>query len=129
MSSDAMLKQKIWAVVGANQNPTKFGNRIYRKLKEYNYRVYAVNTKYTEVDGDPCYPSLADLPEKPDVINMVVEPEICQEYLQKASDLGIRNVWLQPGTYNRTTLDLAGQLGLETALNCVLVAITQPFSD
>ncbi len=122
MLEEDMLQLKKWAVVGANQNPEKYGNMIYRKLKRRNYQVFAVNPRYIEIDGDPCYKSLTDLPEKPDVINMVVAPALAKNFLQEAAALGIRNVWFQPGTTDESVLALAADLELSVVQACVLVA-------
>jgi predicted CoA-binding protein len=46
MSEATMLEKKIWAVVGANNDPDKYGNIIYKKLKSRGYEVYPVNPKY-----------------------------------------------------------------------------------
>ena len=52
MLENVMLEQKIWAVVGANNNPNKYGNIIYKKLKSRGYEVYPINPKYEKVDGE-----------------------------------------------------------------------------
>jgi len=122
MLEELMLEKKVWAVVGANQNPEKFGNRIYRKLKNRGYEVYAVNPLYDSVEGDPCYKDLSSLPKLPDVVNMVVSPKRAKPVLEEAARLGIRYVWFQPGTYDDEVMEVAKELGLETALACVLVA-------
>ncbi|MBN1624851.1 MAG: CoA-binding protein, partial [Clostridia bacterium] len=62
MLEEKMLEKKTWAVVGANTDPEKYGNMIYRKLKSRGYRVYAVNPVYKEIDGDECYSNLSSLP-------------------------------------------------------------------
>jgi uncharacterized protein len=59
---ESMLEKKIWAVIGANNDPDKFGNIIYKRLKSEGYTVYPVNPMYEEVEGDPCYPDLESLP-------------------------------------------------------------------
>jgi len=122
MLEELMLEKKVWAVVGANQNPEKFGNRIYRKLKNRGYEVYAVNPLYDSVEGDPCYKDLSSLPKLPDVVNMVVSPKRAKPVLEEAARLGIRYVWFQPGTYDDEVMEVAKELGLETVLACVLVA-------
>ncbi len=119
---EKMLQEKIWAVIGANQNPRKYGNMIYQKLKRRGYTTYAVNPHFAEVDGDTCYPSLAALPRKPDVINLVVAPEQTKKYVQEAAQLGISNLWLQPGTYDDEVLALIDDLSLTAVQACVLVA-------
>ncbi len=62
------------AVVGATDNPTKYGSVIYRDLKRKGYSVYPVNPNRTEVDGDEAYPTLDKLPESPTIVNIVVPP-------------------------------------------------------
>jgi uncharacterized protein len=122
MLEEEMLAKKVWAVVGANQNHEKYGNMIYRKLKRRGYEVYAVNPRYGDVDGDPCYASLASLPNQPEVIDMVVAPEIGAGFLREAAALGIKNIWFQPGTHDESTAALVEQLGLTAVYACVLVA-------
>lgn len=92
------LPDPIIAVVGANDNPTKFGYAIYRELKRKGYRVIPVNPNRTAVDGDDCYARLTDLPARPDIVNLVIPPEAAKDVALECLALGWRNVWLQPGT-------------------------------
>ncbi|HOG47728.1 MAG TPA: CoA-binding protein [Anaerolineae bacterium] len=89
--------RRIWAVVGVSQNPTKFGYRIFRNLREAGYRVYGVNPNAQQVDGQTIYPSLESLPERPEVIDVVVPPAATEQVIQDCARLGLRRVWLQPG--------------------------------
>lgn len=127
MSAETMLAKRVWAVIGVSRNPNKYSNMIYHKLKKNNYTVYAVNPTISDVDGDPVYPSLSALPEKPDVINMVVAPAHGAAYLENAAELGVTDVWFQPGTHDDNIQELADRLGLQTVQGCVLVASRQPF--
>lgn len=122
MLAEEMLKKKIWAVVGANQDPAKYGNMIYRKLKRKNCEVFAVNPNYDQIEGDKCYPTLASLPQMPEVVNFVVSPRRTKAFLEEAAGMGIKYVWFQPGTHDDENLKLADDLGLEYVLACVLVA-------
>ena len=121
--SEKMLACKIWAVVGANQDPQKYGNMIYRRLKDRGYRVYAVNPNYQTVDGDKCYENLASLPETPEVLDMVVSPKYGIAAIEEAAGLGIKNIWLQPGAYNDELLGIIAKRGLNAVQACVLVAL------
>ncbi len=85
------------AIVGASNNPAKYGNVIYRDLKSKGFRTYPINKKDDLVDGDKAYPSLRDLPEKPTIVNIVVPPPVALRVLEECVDLGLENVWLQPG--------------------------------
>lgn len=123
MQEEMMLGKKIWAVVGASDNPEKFGSRIYKKLKSRGYKVYPVNPNYEAIDGDKCYKNLAELPEAPEVIDMVVAPKHGLATIEEASKLGIKNIWLQPGTYNDEVMKLIADKGLTAVQACVLVAL------
>lgn len=85
------------AVVGATDSPGKYGGIIYRDLKRLGYRVRAVNPNRERVDGDDCFPNLAALPERPDIIDVVVPPETGLDVAREAASLGYQNLWLQPG--------------------------------
>ena len=122
LPEELMLELKKWAVIGANQNPEKFGNMIYNKLKRKGYTVYPVNPVYKDIDGDPCYASLADLPEIPEVLNMVVSPKRTKLFLQEAHKLGIKNIWLQPGTFDDEVLAMLKEFDMNAVQACVLVA-------
>jgi len=119
-----MLDKKVWAVVGATDNPAKFGNKIYKKLKARGYEVYAVNPMYTEVDSDLCYASLSDVPVKIDCVNVVVGPDKSFRVLDEVKQLGIMNIWFQPGTYTPEIVEASEVSGLNTVyVNCILVEL------
>jgi len=122
MLEEEMLEKKIWAVVGANQEPEKYGNMIYRKLKKRGYEVYAVNPMYDTIEGDVCYKDITSLPVLPEVINMVVSPKRGKAYLEEAAKLGIKYIWLQPGTHDDVLTKQIEELGIQSVKACVLVA-------
>lgn len=121
ISAEELLKLKNWAVVGASENKGKYGCKIFKKLKKLGYNVIPVNPNYAVVLGEKCYPNLMSLPQKPDVVNLVVSPKHGMKIIQEASELGIKYVWLQPGTFNNELLELAKEKGVETIQACVLV--------
>ena len=120
MQKEAMLQKKVWAVVGANNDPEKYGNIIFKRLKSRGYHVFPVNPNYETVEGEPCYKDLTSLPEKPEVINMVVAPKHGKAIIEEAAQLGINNIWLQPGTYDPDLLDLIRAKQLNAVQACVL---------
>jgi predicted CoA-binding protein len=120
MCEAIMLEKKIWAVVGANNDLDKYGNIIYRKLKSRGYEVYPVNPKYEKVEGDLCYRDLRSLPRRPEVINMVVSPKRGKAFIEEAAELGIKYIWLQPGTFDDELLQLIANKGLQAVQACVL---------
>jgi uncharacterized protein len=123
MLEEMMLQKKVWAVVGANEDPDKYGNMIFKKLLSRGYRVYPVNPKYDEVEGNKCYKDLTSLPEVPEVLDMVVSPKRGKPIIEEASKLGIKNIWLQPGTYDEELMQLISTKDLTAVQACVLVAL------
>ncbi|HHV28395.1 CoA-binding protein [Acetivibrio mesophilus] len=123
MLEEKMLEKKVWAVIGASDNPEKYGNKIYKKLKSKGYTVYPVNPNYETIEGDRCYSDLSSLPEVPEVIDMVVSPKRGKEVIEEASRLGVQNIWLQPGTHNNEIMELIDSKGLNAVQACVLVAL------
>lgn len=120
-----MLSKKVWAVIGATPNSEKFGYKIYKKLKNHEYTVYGVNRKGEDIEGDKLYTSLKDLPEKPECIDMVVNPKISKLLIPEIKELGIKYVWFQPGTFNDDVINTAKEAGLNIVYNdCVLVALS-----
>ncbi|MGE5328375.1 MAG: CoA-binding protein [Deltaproteobacteria bacterium] len=121
MEVKELLKLKTWVVVGASENKEKYGCKIFKRLKNLGYNVMPVNPNYENIFGEKCYPNLMSLPQKPDVINLVVSPKHGMKTIEEASALGIKYVWLQPGTFNDELLDFAKEKGIETIQACVLV--------
>jgi hypothetical protein len=110
------------AVVGATDNPTKYGSVIYRDLKAKGYRVYPVNRARDTVDGDPAYPDLGELPVKPDIVNIVVPPPRTLEVLDRAAELGIDNIWVQPGAEDHEVMNRLADGGFQYLANaCIMV--------
>ena len=97
-------KKNVIAIVGASKDPEKYGHRVYRDLKSGGYKVYPVNPNADEILGDKCYPSLEALPEKPDVVDVVVPPKVTEEVVKNRKKLGITKVWMQPGSESETAI-------------------------
>jgi hypothetical protein len=111
------------AVVGATDNPAKYGAVIYRHLKAKGYRVVAVNPNRDTVDGDPAFSTLADLPHPPDIINLVIPADRGLQVLQKAPPDAVGAVWVQPGAASSELLGYLEGEGLDhIAEACIMVA-------
>ena len=110
------------AIVGATDNPEKYGNRIYRDLKEKGFRVHPVNPTKATIDGDKAYADLGDLPESPDIVNFVVPPPRTLRLLERAKELGLMNVWIQPGAENDDVIAYLDANGFNYLANaCIMV--------
>ena len=121
--SDKMLDMETWAVVGASDKHQTFGYKLYKKLKNYEYNVFPINPNCISIDGNETYPSLKDLDEKVDVVNFVVNPKTGIEVLKECIELGIKNIWLQPGTRSEEIHDLAQANDINVVNSCVLIEL------
>jgi predicted CoA-binding protein len=88
------LGQKRIAVVGVSDKRETGCNQAYRKFKEAGYTVSAVNPRLTTFEGDPCYPDLASIPQKPDGVFILTNPKVTEEIVQQCVDVGVGRVWM-----------------------------------
>lgn len=112
---------KTIAVLGVNRNEESYANKIVRKIKSLNKTAYPINPKYNELFGEEVYESLEKCPSTPDLVVFVVNPSIGKNYLPIVKDLGLKHIWLQPGTFDVDFLEEAKSLGLSPIEACVLV--------
>lgn len=110
---EKMVNNKNWAVIGVSDNKEKMGYKIWNRLKDHGYNRYGVNSRYDEVNGEKIYDDIKSIPEKIDVVNMVVNPKIGIQYLEEIKDAGIEFVWFQPGTSDDEIISKAEELGLK----------------
>jgi hypothetical protein len=88
------LAQKKIAVVGVSDQRDTGCNLSYRKFKQAGYQVFAVNPRITSFEGDPCYPDLKSLPEKPEAVFILASPKVTDLIVRQCVDLGIKHVWM-----------------------------------
>ena len=107
------VNRRVWAVVGASRDRRKFGYQIFRSLLDAGYSVYPINPKGGELDGVRVYPSLADLPELPEVIDLVVPPAVTEQVVREAHELGLKRVWMQPGAESEVSIRYCREHGMQ----------------
>ncbi len=117
------IGRRVWAVVGVSQDPAKYGNRIYRSLLASGYQVYPVNPKGGEINGATVYLSLADLPQPPEVVDLVVPPAVTEQVVQEVKRLGLTRVWMQPGSESETAIAYCGRHGIQVVHDACAMAL------
>jgi predicted CoA-binding protein len=88
------LGQKRIAVAGVSRKPDQAANLIYRKLRDTGHEVFAVNPKAQRVEGDPCYPTLAEIPGGVDALVIATRPDAAPGLVRDCIQLGIGRVWM-----------------------------------
>lgn len=104
---DDFLAQKRIAVAGVSREPNQAANGIYRKLRDSGYEVFAVNPKADEVEGDPCYHTLQDVPVSIDGVVIATPPQATDGVVHEAGRLGIKRVWMHRSIGEGSTSDEA----------------------
>lgn len=89
---DPLLSPRSIALVGASARPDSTGHAMVAmcRIDGFGGAVYPVNPRYRQIDGLPCYPTLADLPETPDHVVIGVASHLCEDVLDQAISLGAR---------------------------------------
>ena len=110
------------AVVGATDNPEKFGSVIYRDLKRKGFTVFPVNPNRSKVDGDPAFDSIGEISNPPMIVNVVVPPEVTLDVLTQCLNLDLLNIWLQPGSESPKVMSFLRENGFNYLANeCIMV--------
>jgi predicted CoA-binding protein len=117
------LERGPFAVVGASEDRTKYGNKVLRAYIRTGLEVWPVHPRAPEVEGLPAYPSLADLPGVPRSISVITPPRVTEEIVDEAVRLGVEFVWMQPGAESDAAVARARAAGLRVIAGgpCFLV--------
>ncbi len=111
------------AVVGASNDPAKFGNIIVNDLLAHGYQVLPVNPKGAPIAGLTTYRSLADVPKPVHIVDVVTQPAVTRRILRDATAAGIELVWLQDGSFDDAVLEDAAGAPFKTVHEaCIMVA-------
>ena len=100
------------ALVGVSANPIRSSNFVASYLIRTSFRTYMVNPAYDEVLGMPCYPTLADLPEVPDIVDVFRREEAIPDVVDEAIEVGAKVVWFQLGLRHDAAARAAMDAGL-----------------
>ena len=122
MLEDKILTDfRVVAVVGASSNPKRPSNQVAAYLIENGYRVIPVNPNSAEIFGEKCYPDLASITEKVDVVDIFRRSEDVMPIVDEAIKIGARAVWMQEGVINEEAAAKARDAGLLVVMDkCML---------
>jgi predicted CoA-binding protein len=123
--SDQDLKQLLTnastvAMVGASSKPDKPSYGIMRKLQSVGYRVIPINPRETEVLGEHAYPSLADVPEPIDIVDVFRRAEDTPSIADEAVKVGAKVLWLQTGVVSEEAAARAEAGGLTVVMDACI---------
>ena len=124
---EVFLKASTFAVAGASQDRSKYGNKVYRAIIASGRTAYPLNPKAPEVEGHPAFASIAELPVVPESLSIVTPPQVTRQVIQQAIAAGVKNIWMQPGAEDSKGSQAARDAGLKVIDdgNCILVLIAR----
>jgi len=110
------------AVVGASRDPGKVAHTVPRQILRHGWRVIPVNPLVSELWGVTCYPTLADIPEPVDLVNVFRPSADTPEIARQAVAIGAKALWLQQGIASAEARAVAEAAGLDYVENqCIAV--------
>ncbi|NBR84709.1 MAG: CoA-binding protein [Proteobacteria bacterium] len=111
------------AVIGASTDRSKFGNKAVRAYVQQGFTVWPVNPKEPVVEGLPAFASIADVPERPNLVSVYLPPPVVLKVLPAIAAKGCDELWLNPGTESPEVLAEAERLGLNVIQACSIVSV------
>jgi predicted CoA-binding protein len=119
---------KTIAIVGLSANWFRPSNFAAKYMLDHGYRVIPVNPAYEEVLGQRCYPSLREIPEQVDMVDVVRRPDDVAPIVEDAIAIGARVLWLQIGVINHGAVARAKEAGLDVVMDrCVNIEYARLF--
>jgi len=118
---DLLERVRTIAVVGLSDSPLRpsYGVSVY--MQSHGYRIIPVNPNITRALGEKAYASLADVPERIDLVNVFRRPEFVEDIVDQAIYLKIPAIWMQEGVIDHPAAEKARRTGMFVAMDlCIL---------
>ncbi len=112
-AEELLRTKKTIALIGATQDMLKYSYELMFTLLDAGYKVYPVNPRYDKIEEERCYHSLAELPEKPEVVIIVLSPQNTERAIAEVVKQNSEVVWLPPGSWSDKGVEKAKSSGME----------------
>jgi predicted CoA-binding protein len=118
---DLLKKTRTIAVVGLSNKPLRPSHGVCLYMQQQGYRIIPVNPNIQSALGETAYPSLEDVPEKIDVVNIFRRPEFVPAVVDQAIALKVPAVWMQEDVIHEQAAEKARQAGIFVVMDrCIL---------
>jgi uncharacterized protein len=117
---DLLATARLVAVVGASANPLRASYFVYKYLRAHGVEAFGVNPAYHDIDGVPCYPTLAALAAAlgpPHVVDVFRKPSETPGVSREAVAAGAKAIWFQYGVINEEAIKIADDAGLSVVVD------------
>ncbi len=111
---------KTIAVVGISNKPDRASYGVSAQMQKRGYRIVPVNPVLREILGEPCYPSLREIPFPVDMVNVFRAPEFVTEIVEDTIAIGVKYLWLQEGVVHPAAIAHAEASGIRVVADLCL---------
>lgn len=117
-----LMKYKTIAVVGLSRKWNRPSHFASKYMKDHGYKIIPVNPGYDEILGEKCYPTLLDIPEPVDIVDIFRRSDDVPPIVDDAIKIGAKVVWMQLTVINEEAAQKAEDAGLEVVMDrCVKI--------
>jgi predicted CoA-binding protein len=110
------------AVIGLSEVPSKPSHYVSAYMQQRGYKIYPVNPSIPQVLGEKSYANLADLPIKPDIVNVFRLPKFIPAIVDEMLQLGLPNLWVQQGIVHQEAAARAEAGGIHVVMDrCIMI--------
>jgi uncharacterized protein len=118
---DLLSRSKTIAVVGLSDSPLRASHGVSAYMQTHGYRIIPVNPSTEYVLGEKSYPTLLDVPDKIDIVNVFRRSEFVPEIVDQAIQLKVPAIWMQEGVIHQQAAEKARQAGIFVVMDkCIL---------
>lgn len=126
---DAFFESNAFAVVGVSADRKKFGNIVFRNMRDAGLKVFPVHPTLASVEGDACYRSVEELPEGVTAVVTVVPPAQTERVVPACVKRGVTSVWMQPGSSSKPAISAARGAGLRVVEGQCILMFLEPVTS
>ena len=126
---DEFLALERIAVVGVSGSKGEAANVIYRKLREAGYKVFPVNPKATELEGDVCYSDVGSIPGGVEGVVIATHPGVTSTVVEQCKEAGVGYVWMHRSFGTGSVSDKASELCAAAGISFVPGACPMMFCE
>jgi predicted CoA-binding protein len=120
--AEILRRAKTIAVVGLSDNPLRPSHGVAAYLQAQGYRIIPVNPQIEEALGEKAFPSLLDVPEKIDIVDIFRRPEFVEDVVDQAIQLHVPAVWMQEEVIHEKAAEKARKAGIFVVMDrCILL--------
>jgi predicted CoA-binding protein len=119
--TELLQTAKTIAVVGLTDSPLRPSYGVSHYMRSQGYRIIPVNPNITDWEGEKAYPSLLDLREKVDIVNVFRRISAVPEVVDEAIQIKAPVIWMQEGIIHEEAAEKARQAGIFVVMDCCIL--------